>query len=121
MNFLLDADMPRCAMGVVEGAGHTALDSQTFGLRAATDDVIADFARAHGYVIVTRDGDFGDMRNYPPRLYSGIVVLDLPDDAVAATICRLLHQFLDRQEVITRLPGRLAVVQFGRVRLRPMP
>jgi len=60
-----------------------------------------------------------DIRNYPPEQYHGIVVLRLPGDATARDILDLIEQFAGQVEVIERLPGRLAVVQFGRVRLRP--
>jgi len=43
---------------------------------------IAVHAQTHQQVIITRDFDFADIRNYPPDQYSGMVVLDLPSHAI---------------------------------------
>lgn len=43
---------------------------------------------------MTGDLDFGDVRNYPPENYHGIVVLRLPGDATARDIVGLLEEFV---------------------------
>ena len=43
----------------------------TVGLEAATDDEVWTFARDNGLVIVSKDGDFGEMnvlRGFPPKV-----------------------------------------------------
>jgi hypothetical protein len=57
-------------------------------------------------------------RNYPPNQYPGIVVLQLPRTATSAYINQLLDGFLQQEEIVAQLPGRLAIVAPGRVRLR---
>jgi predicted nuclease of predicted toxin-antitoxin system len=85
----------------------------------ADDSVIARRARQNGLCLVTRDKGFGDIRNYPPGDYGGIIVLDLPDDFTANEIIRVLEVFLSHQEWLGRLPGRLAIIEPSRVRFRP--
>jgi hypothetical protein len=68
---------------------------------------------------VTRDFDFSNIRNYPPEKYSGIVVLQLPEDAVAGQIVRVLESFITQPDLLKRVPGRLAIVESWRVRFRP--
>ena len=63
--------------------------------------------------------DFADVRRYPPDQYAGIVVLRLPDTAVALEIVRVLERFLMEPEFLDPLPGRLAIVEVDRVRFRP--
>jgi predicted nuclease of predicted toxin-antitoxin system len=46
--------------------GHDAVDVRDRGMGSATDDVIAEYARLNRRVLVTRDFDFADIRNYPP-------------------------------------------------------
>jgi predicted nuclease of predicted toxin-antitoxin system len=99
--------------------GHVAVDVRDIGLRAATDDVIASYARRNRQTLVTRDFDFADIRNYPPADYAGIVVLALPDDATAEQIVKLLETFVRHEEWLAHLPGRLAIVEMWRVRFRP--
>ncbi len=119
MRFLVDANMPLSVAPRIRAFGHEATDVREIGIGAADDSVIARHARENGLSIVTRDKDFGDIRNYPPADYAGIVVLDLPDDMVAADVLRVMEAFVSRPEWLERLPGRLAVVEPWRVRFRP--
>ena len=86
MRFLLDANLPRAAIAVLVDSGHEAEFARDIGLAAAPDDQIAAHARQTRSALLTRDLDFADIRRYPPDQYHGIVVLRLPDDAVAQDI-----------------------------------
>jgi predicted nuclease of predicted toxin-antitoxin system len=118
MRFLVDEDLPRSVAALIRSYGHEALDVRDVGLRGATDQQIAAYARSQQLALVTGDLDFADVRNYPPRDFAGLVVLRLPRDATARFIVRLLDEFLQQRSVITRLSGKLAIVEPGRVRLR---
>jgi hypothetical protein len=85
----------------------------------APDETIAAHARRNHLVLVTRDFDFADIRNYPPALYQGIIVLKLHEDAKAEQVVRLLASFAGRQDWLRHLHGRLAIVETWRVRFRP--
>lgn len=85
----------------------------------ATDDIIAARARAEGWVLVTRDLDFADVRAYPPADYAGLLVLRLGDEATAVEIKALLESFMGEAEWLGQLPGRLCILEPGRVRFRP--
>jgi predicted nuclease of predicted toxin-antitoxin system len=89
------------------------------GLGGAKDSEIAAYARTHSACLITADFGFADIRNYPPQSYAGIVVLELPPNATAAYILNLIESFLRQTEVLARLQGRLAIVETGRIRLRP--
>jgi len=69
--------------------------------------------------LITRDFDFADIRNYPPADYPDIVVFQLPDDATAPQVMKLLETFVRREDWLGRLSGRLASVEAWRVRFRP--
>ncbi|MBX3402804.1 MAG: DUF5615 family PIN-like protein [Phycisphaeraceae bacterium] len=116
--FLIDANMPRDTIAVILASGHDALTLHDVGLRDAPDSDIAEHARQSGLIIITRDYDFADVRTYPPRDYPGIVVLQVPDTGTAPMISALVRELMLRSDVIDQLPGRLAIVEFGRVRLR---
>ncbi|MCL4499995.1 MAG: DUF5615 family PIN-like protein [Chloroflexi bacterium] len=87
-------------------------------MRDAKDAQIARHAQEQRLCLLTADQDFADVRNYPPSHYSGIVVLSLPRNATSRYINNLLHGFLAHETVLTQLPGKLAIVEPGRVRLR---
>lgn len=119
MRFLLDANMPRSAAGAVQRLGHEAVDVRDVGLGGADDAQISAYAKEHKLALVTRDFDFSDVRNYPPADYAGVIVLEPPDDAIAATVVKALESFLSQPELLAHVPGRLAIVESWRVRFRP--
>jgi hypothetical protein len=116
---LLDANLPRSASRAVTDAGHDATDVRDIGMRAATDAEIARYAHVNHFCITTRDFDFADIRNYPPSDYDGLIVLDLPEDALSRDVCSLLSTFLRRTDIESVMPQRLAIVRVDRVRFRP--
>jgi hypothetical protein len=121
MDFLIDASLPRSTAAPVRQHGHQAVDVRDIGLGAAPDQDIAAHAQAHRFCLLTRDYDFADIRNYPPDQYAGIVVVELPATATPPVINQLIADFLQLPAVLSQLPGRLAIVEPGRVRLRPKP
>jgi len=121
MKFLVDADLPRRTAELLRQHGHDAVDVRDEGLGAVPDGEIADYARSRGLCLMSGDFGFADIRNYPPERYPGIVVLQLPRDATAGTILAQVRSLLGREDVLSRLPGRLAIVGLRNVRLRPKP
>lgn len=119
MRFLVDADLPRSAKPLLERFGHEAIDVRDVGLGSAKAPVIARYAQEHQACLLTGDFGFADIRNYPPESYDGIVVLTLPRDATASFILGLIEEMLHQNEMILRLPRRLAIVEASRIRLRP--
>ena len=119
VRFLVDADLPRSTKPLLERFGHEAIDVRDIGLRNAKDPVIARYAQDHQACLLTGDFGFADILNYPPETYYGIVVLGLPRDATAAFILHLIEEILRQSEVLARLPRKLAIVEAGRIRLRP--
>lgn len=104
----------------MRSCGHEATDARDVGLRSAADPEIASYACREGLCLLTGDFDFSDIRAYPPQEYAGLVVLKLPRDATAQYIAHLVGSFLERRDLVAGLEGRLAIVEPGRVRLRPL-
>ena len=94
MRFLIDANLPRAVIAALEKAGHQVEFARDVGLGAAPDEQIAARARESSAALITRDMDFADVRRYPPDQYFGIVVMRLPDTAVALEIVHVLERFL---------------------------
>jgi hypothetical protein len=59
------------------------------------------------------------IRNYPPAVFAGIIVLELPDDAVAAIVLKVMRSFSSQSQFLSQLAGRLAIVESWLVRVRP--
>ena len=90
MRFLLDANLPRRAAEALRALGHECTDVRDIRMGDAADSHIAAHVRENSLTLITRDFDFSDIRNYPPQLYAGIVVLDLPDNCTADFVVAVL-------------------------------
>lgn len=119
VRFLIDADLPRSTKPLLERYGHEAIDVRDVGLRMAKDRMVAQYARDQDACLLTGDLGFADVRNYPPLTHPGIVVLELPRGASATLILQLIESFLRQPDLVNRLAGRLAILEPGRIRLRP--
>jgi len=119
MRFVIDANLPRAVIAALERAGHQVEFARDVGLEAAPDEQIAARARESGATLLTREVHFADVRRYPPGQYFGIVIVRLPDTAVALEIVHVLGRFLLDPGFLEHLSGRLAIVEVDRVRFRP--
>lgn len=119
MRFLVDAKLPRSAVPLLARLGYHVEHVRDLGLHAAPDAQIAAYARLSRAIILSRDLDFADVRSYPPADYFGIVVLRLPEDSTASQILVVLESFLRQLTIVEQLPGRLAIVEVDRFRIRP--
>jgi len=119
MRFVVDADLPRAIVQVLHAHGHEAEDVRDIGLGSAPDVEIAEFIQLQQCGLLTGDFGFADIRKYPPQAYSGIVVVHLPYASNAESIVQLIEAFASQPDLVQRLPGRLAIVEPGRVRFRP--
>jgi len=119
MRFFLDANVPRSAVAALVELGYEVEFSRDIGMANDSDEAIAARARETQAALITRDLDFADIRRYPPILYAGIVVIRLPDDAVASNIVDVLKRFVSDSRFTAHLAGRLAIVDDRRIRFRP--
>ncbi|MBI5183925.1 MAG: DUF5615 family PIN-like protein [Nitrospinae bacterium] len=118
MQFLIDEDLPRSTGDLLRRYGHEAFDMRDIGLRGAKDSQIATYAQSKGLCLVTGDFDFSDIRNYPPPQYAGLIVLSIHREATAIFILNLLESFVNQEKLVSEMPGKLAIVEPGRIRIR---
>ena len=115
MRFKLDENLPAELVNLFGEAGHDAVTVLDQRLGGASDPEVAAACVREGRAIVTLDTDFADIRTYPPRAYSGIVVFRLNDqsrDHVLQVAARLVQALPDD------LRGLLWIVEESRVRIR---
>ena len=118
MRFLVDGDLPRSINNLFRRYRHEVVDVRDIGLGGAKDRQIAEHARKNGLCLVTADFDFSNIHNYPPKEYAGLVVLKLPRNATGSFILNLMEGFLQQDDLVVQMPGKLAIVEPGRVRIR---
>ena len=105
-------------MKLFQQYGHEAVDVRDIGLRGAMDEQIASHAQKEGLCLVTGDFDFSDIRNYPPRQYAGIIVLNLPKNSTVSFILNLVKNLLEQKDLLQTMSGKLAIVESSHVRIR---
>ncbi len=67
MRFLLDANMPRSSGSLLRELSHEVEDVRDVLPNGADDATVAAYAIARQLTLITRDFDFADIRNYPPK------------------------------------------------------
>src|SRR4051794_6323158 len=111
--FLIDASVPKATGEAARTRGHDAVDVRDIGLGTADDAQIAAHAKTNQHILVSADLDFSNIALYPPEDYAGIVVIRAPVRATSQIVVGLFAQFLDEKDVVSNMPGRLAIVETG--------
>lgn len=122
LSFLVDEDLPRSLVPLIKSFGYEALDIRDIGLCGKPDSSIAQYIKSKKLCLVTGDFDFSDVRNYPPSEYYGIVILHPGQiNATAKHFLGLMQGFLEQKDLVATIPGKLGIVEPGRIRLRTHP
>jgi hypothetical protein len=119
MRFLVDASLPRSAAPMLRQLSHDAFDVRDIGMRGATDDFIAAYARTNRLTLVTRDSDFGDIATTLLPTTPVSSSCDLPTTRRPPRWWRSSNPSPDGRTGFDQLSGRLAIVEPWRVRFRP--
>jgi predicted nuclease of predicted toxin-antitoxin system len=117
MRFKIDENLHDDVAEALRAHGHDAQTVFDEGLRGHADPEVAAAALREGRALVTLDLDFGNIREYPPEHYRGLIVLRLVDQSrghVLGVVDRVAAA-LDSAP----LDGRLWVVSEGGIRIRP--
>ncbi len=116
MRFLIDADLPYATAALLASYGHVSIDVRDVALKADHD--IGVRAKTEHLCLLTGDFGFADIRRYPPHEYSGLAVFEIPEHARRPQILELVRSLLEQPDIVAKLPGRLAIIEPGRIRLR---
>ena len=92
MRLFIDQCVPRSVSQSLKNAGHEVeLLRSHLPINARDSDVIKCAQSIEG-ILVTLNGDFADIINYPPALFGGIVALQVKNhpESLPAIVMRLL-------------------------------
>lgn len=117
MRFKTDENIPRDVADMLSQHGHDAVSVDEQGLAGVADTGIAAVCQVELRAIVTLDTDFMDVRRFPPRNYSGIIVFRPHRQSIP----RLISMTARLQTLLETEPleGKLWIMDDGRVRIRP--
>ncbi len=100
----------------LQAAGYGVRRLKELANTDARDPEVLNLARQHDLLLLTNDGDFGNVLLYPPAGHNGVIVLKI-HAAVEQSVHRVLLRLLqerDREE----LRHTLAVVDSRKYRIR---
>lgn len=116
MNFKIDENLPSEVANLLISAGHDAETVFDEGLVGAADQNITEVCTSENRALVTLDVDFSNVRAYPPKDHSGLVVLRLRRQD-KPHVLKVVSQIIDMFEH-ERLVGHLWIVEEDRIRIR---
>ena len=119
MKLLVDMNLPARWEKYLADAGFEAIHWSRFGASTAPDDEIIAKARAEGYVILTRDLDFGAIMFFTQADTPSIVQVRTTDarpEFVGADVLSALRQAEKELEA-----GALLTIDLQRSRLQILP
>ena len=115
----IDQCVPRSVSESLGNAGHTVdLLRSHLPVNAKDPDVIKCAQRLKA-VLITLNGDFSDIINYPPASFGGIIALQVKNhpESLPAIVMRLLTYMADPAEREHWI-GKLFLVDAHRIRIK---
>lgn len=116
MKFLFDENLSPRHAARLRSDGYDAVAVVETGLSGADDEVVRAFAIAHARVLITLDGDFGNILRFPVEGTSGVIWLRLhppTESKIQEALARCL-MFLKTEDLV----GKLVVADEDKIRLR---
>jgi len=116
MKLLADECVYQATVTLLRTWGCDTVTAQEAGLAGKTDEKMLAYAVAHKRVLITIDMDFRNIRHYPPKSHTGIIVLKIrprTTDDVHAALKHLLQS--TREE---KLSKSLVIVDHNKYRIR---
>ena len=119
LRLFIDQCVPRSVSESLRDAGHIVdLLRSHLPINAKDHDVIA-CAQSLEAVLVTLNGDFANMINYPPAKFGGIIALQVKNhpESLPAIVMRLLT-YLGEHPEREHYAGKLLLVEAHRIRIK---
>ena len=117
MRFKIDENLHAEVAETLRVSGHDAVTVYDEGLRGRPHSDIAEAARREDRALVTLDLDFGNIREYPPENYQGLIVLRVVDQS-RRHVLRVMECVIAALDCAP-LEGHLWIVSEGGIRVRP--
>lgn len=117
--FFSDQCVPAEISTILIRNGHrVTLLRDVLPIRSPDSDVIAK-AQALRAILISLNGDFADIVDYPPSKYAGIVAIQLKNhpEAIPSLMGRLINFLIENPEQ-EFYRGKLIIVEAHRIRIR---
>ena len=116
MKFKIDENLPVEVAELFRQAGYNAMTVLEENLSGAADAILAGICQKELRVLITLDTDFADIRTYPPKEFSGLIVLRLKHQD-KNSILEIINRLI-RILPIEPIKSQMWIVEEDRIRIR---
>jgi predicted nuclease of predicted toxin-antitoxin system len=119
LKFFADHCVPNSIITFLREQGNEVLVLREYIPMDSPDPVVIQKAQECGAILLTLNGDFADLINYPPQRFKGIISIQLknrPENI--PLICEKLRLYFIESCDMTDFEGKLIVVEPHRIRVR---
>lgn len=116
LKFKLDENLSRRLAEPLIKAGHDVSSVYEQRLTGGPDDNLLDICKREDRVLISGDGDFQNVRVFPPRRYAGIIVLQPHRPSYRETLLLVRKIVPHLRQYQDQVRGALWVVDHLRIR-----
>lgn len=119
LRFFIDQCVPQSVGKSLRDAGHTVELLRSHLPINAKDPDVLECAQRLEAILITLNGDFSDIINYPPALFGGIIALQVRNhpEVLPAIVMRLLTYLREHSEA-EHWARKLFLVEAHRIRIK---
>ena len=119
LRFLADHCISNFIVETLRDANHEIVRLRDVLPVESSDDAVIAKAQETNAILLSLNGDFADIVNYPPNDYKGIVALQMRNHPEALpNLMTRLTAYLKVQPAMEHYHGKLLVVEPNRIRMR---
>jgi predicted nuclease of predicted toxin-antitoxin system len=119
MRFFIDQCVPEMVPQMLEAESHTAMRLRDHIPTDTPDEGVIAKAQSLQAILISLNGDFSNIVQYPPSAYGGIVGLQVRNRPEAVEIItQKLIGYLKAHPRQSHYPGKLLLVEAHRIRIK---
>ncbi|PSF32116.1 hypothetical protein C7H19_21985 [Aphanothece hegewaldii CCALA 016] len=119
LRFFIDQCVPSSISQLLRQSGYEVLILKDYiSIDSPDQNVIAEAQRQNS-ILISLNGDFADIVNYPPTTYQGIISIQLKDHPeIIPQLMQQLLNYLAKYNSMNDYQGKLLIVEVSRIRIR---
>lgn len=119
LKFFADHCVPESVAIAIQNAGHEVLRLRDYLPIDSIDTEVISQAQQLDAILLSLNGDFADIVNYPPGEYQGIVALQVENHPeILPSLLKTLTSYLSIHDNMNHYSGKLLIAEAHRIRIR---
>ncbi|HVH72288.1 MAG TPA: DUF5615 family PIN-like protein [Candidatus Dormibacteraeota bacterium] len=119
LRFLADHCVSNSTIQILREGNHEVLRLRDVLPVESSDAIVLAKAQEIDAVLISLDGDFADIINYPPKDFKGIIALQMRNHPeILPRLLARLRSYLDSQPAMEHYRGKLILIEADRIRVR---